>query len=899
MRTDGQRRTNCASAALDLSGLDRSQTQCDTGTARSGGAAGDFHSVGTAANNIDQDQHSTFGELLREQRLAAAMTQAELAERAGISMRAVQDLERGISLPHRDTLARLVASLGIREQDRGAFVGAARAAPRHRKRADPEAPADASPVVAMERHNLPVHLSSFIGRQRELGELRELLSGARLVTLAGTGGVGKTRLAIQLAESAIDQYPSGVWFVDLAAVADGGQVTQTLARVLDLRELPGEPLLTTLEKTLRAQRPLIVLDNCEHLLEGCARLTSHLLRTCRGLAVLATSREPLGIEGEAVWPVPPLSTPPSWTAETTIGDLAQSEAIQLFVTRATAVHPAFSLSTNGTARAVCEICRRLDGLPLGIELVAARVGTLGVEQIARYLEHRLDLFAARDRTAPLRHQTLHATIVWSYDLLNEPEQRMFRRLSVFPGSFSLEAAEAVVDEDHAIDLLLRLVDKSLVVTDQSQGPSSVRYRLLETVRAFAYGQLVATGGVDAIRMAHAHYFSMLAQRLWPDVEGPAVDSRVAEIRLDYHNFRAAAVQLLERGAEEESLALSAVLWRYWDHVGLVDEASDWLEEPLHASQLQTEARANALISAGLRARSCGNLAAAERHGDKAILIARALGNTYILARALNMVAMVQLERGDFERAHLLAAEGNAASRKVGSRYYECLSFRDLARAARGQGKLEDAEELALQAYRVAKVLNQRYTTVTTLSELGEICYESGDQTGARAYFGEAMIVSTSGVDVNRSISAFRIRPRRELSVHIYMLTAYSWLALDTRDLQQASTHLRESLTLSHELGHLNSAVVRALEGCAGLAAAIGRPELALGLFGACLRVRNDYGFGPNPHGRATVDRWLESARASLGEPQASAHVDAGRHMDLQHAVAAALALLDRHSRIAG
>ena len=348
---------------------------------------------------------------------------------------------------------------------------------------------------ASQPNNLPLDLSSFVGREKELAEVRRLMEEARLLTLTGTGGCGKTRLALAVAGELAEEFEDGVWFVELASLSDPSLVPQAVASVLGAREQPGRSLTETLSDHLRVRKLLLVLDNCEHLIVSCAALAEVLLRSCPELRILATSREALGIVGEFTWPVPPLSLPDLRRLPDR-ESLAQYESTCLFVERAVAVKPSFVL-TEQNAPAVAQVCYRLDGIPLALELAAARTKVLSVEQIADRLDDCFRLLAAGGRTAMPRHKTLHATMDWSHELLGAKEQVLFRRLSVFSGGFSLEAAETVcagegIEEDEVLGLLSHLVDKSLVVAREEDGEA--RYRLLGTVRQYGREKLDESGG---------------------------------------------------------------------------------------------------------------------------------------------------------------------------------------------------------------------------------------------------------------------------------------------------------------------------------------------------------------------------------------------------------------------
>jgi non-specific serine/threonine protein kinase len=369
------------------------------------------------------------------------------------------------------------------------------------------------------RHNLPVAQSGFVGREREMEEVRRALSATRLLTLTGAGGSGKTRLALEVARDLVEDYPDGVWLVELASVSEGNVVPGAVAAALGLRERPDLPFADALVEFLRSRRVLLVLDNCEHLLEGCARLVDTLLVSCENLQILATSREALGVAGETNWMVPSLTVPDEGQPPDP-RNLGRYEAVQLLVERARSRSPGFVL-TPENAEAVARVCRRLDGIPLAVELAPARMGTLSVEQISERLGDSLGFLTTGERTRAPRQRTLRATLEWGHGLLSGPEQELFGRLSVFAGGWTLEAAEEVgagrdTQEGEVLDLLSSLVDKSLVVAE-AFGSGVPRYRLLEIVRQYAAEKLAAGGEEEAVRQRHALFFLGLAERAEPEL----------------------------------------------------------------------------------------------------------------------------------------------------------------------------------------------------------------------------------------------------------------------------------------------------------------------------------------------------------------------------------------------
>jgi len=484
-----------------------------------------------------------FGELLKGYRLAAGLTQEALAERAGLGVRSVQAVEGGGSRPRRDTLRRLADALALGASERALLLAAGTPAPRRSPAGD--VPAPPSPA----RHNLPLAPSALIGREAERAVVLALLGEARLVTLTGSGGVGKTRLALAAAEALVEQYPDGVWLVELAALAEDRLVAQTVLETLGTPEEPSRPMLATLTDYLQDRLLLLLLDNCEHLVGACAALVEAVLRRCPGVRVLTTSREGLDVAGEQRYRVPSLPVP-NLAHLPPPERLAESAAVALFLARARERRPDFALTAQN-ARTVAHVCARLDGIPLAIELAAARVDSLGVEGLAARLDGCFRLLTGGPRTALPRQRTLRAALDWSYDLLTESEQLLLDRLSVFAGGWTLAAAEATcagdgIEQWEILDLLGGLVGKSLVQAEEAGG--AVRYGLLETVRQYGRERLAASGAAGAVRDRHLAWYLALAEQAAPHLWAAAdLGAWLDHLEAEHDNLRAALRWARERG----------------------------------------------------------------------------------------------------------------------------------------------------------------------------------------------------------------------------------------------------------------------------------------------------------------------------------------------------------------
>jgi non-specific serine/threonine protein kinase len=719
--------------------------------------------------------------------------------------------------------------------------------------------------------NLPVTLSSFVGRKREIAEVKGLLSEYRLLTLTGAGGGGKTRLALQVAGEMQAEFPDGVWLVEFAPLADGDLAPQALAAVLGVREESGEPLSQTVARHLGGREGLLLFDNCEHIVAACARLAATLLATCPGVRLLATSREPLGVTGEGVWVVPPLSLPPPqpWrgpdAAVESLIAYRTSEAIQLFVARARAAAPSFEL-TPDNAPWVAEVCRRLDGIPLALELAAARLRALSARQIAEHLDDRFQLLTSRLRTVPQRHQTLEAALEWSHELLSIKEQTLFRRLSVFAGGWSLAAAEAVcADHDLApsemLDLLSNLVDKSLVVVESR--PGDRRYHFLETIRQYAQRRLDA-GESEASRNRHLAYYLQWVEAAAPNLFVSIQPEWLAEFDAEHDNLRAALDWSLSApGAEESGLRLAAACWKYWRLRGFYSEGRERLLASLgrESTQGRTAARAWALLRMSNLAYIQGDFPAVGSPAEEALAIFRelGLGISEGAGLALDVLGELATEMGDFTTADRLFEEALAIFQEIKDEFGTADMLMQLGWSAMRAGDYNRAEGYLNESLPVFHKLDDRHMLGFNLSGLGELAVRQGRLTRANEYLEESLAV------------------RREINEQwgiAASLGSLGWVAMLQGDFGRMRDHLAESMAIRVALDNQSGlawCLEKMAEGIARQAASLPRarrgPVLARAvcLLGAAETLRRPIGSVIDPADQADYERGRQTLRAALGD----------------------------------
>jgi len=721
-------------------------------------------------------------------------------------------------------------------------------------------------------NNLPTQLSSFIGRERAMAELKSLLSTTRFLTLTGAGGSGKTRLALQVATTLLAEFEHGVWWVELAALSDPVLVPQQVASSLGLSEQPGRPLIDTLSDTLQTRKLLLVLDNCEHLIAACAHLVETLLHSCADLLILATSREAFTIPGETIWLVPSLDVPDA-SHLPPIEGLVKYESVQLFIERATSVLPAFRL-TQENAPALVQVCHRLDGLPLAIELAAARVKILSLEQIATRLDHSYRLLAGGSRTALPRQQTLQATIEWSYHLLPEKERILFRRLSVFLGSFALEAAEAVcagksLEQDEVFDLLSHLVDKSLVAVTQRSGEA--RYRLLETIRQYAQEKLHEFGETARMRRHHRDWYARLAEQAKAETLEARQGSWFERLEAEHENLRAALGWSLDQQEAETAARIGAGIFRFWLVRGYISEGRRFLERALSGFSAKNAVRAQALNMAVVLTIQQDDSKRAKTLAEESLELCRELAERKETGYALNTLGWLARTEGDYAGAVTFFEESLALFRELGQKHDIALVLSSLGLTLLYLGEYERAAALCEESLALSRERGDPSSIASVLTNLGMIRLSRGDVERAKELCEESLARRKTLVDKGGCA---------------HTLTILGRIALIQGDAERATACYQESLTLRQETGE-KEGIATALEGLAAVAGMQGQPVRAVRLSGAASSLRTMLGAPLPPLDRSSYEQTVAAVRAVLDEPTFLNAWTEGQAMPLVEAIAEA------------
>ncbi|HYW87091.1 MAG TPA: hypothetical protein VFB50_04940, partial [Chloroflexota bacterium] len=570
------------------------------------------------------------------------------------------------------------------------------------------------------QHNLPEDLTSLIGREHDTTQVSELLAAHRVVSLVGVGGVGKTRVALAVARAAMLDFPEGIWLVELGSITDGGLVPGAVAASVGLATSPRRPLSETLIAAFGTSRVLLVLDNCEHLVQACAELVERLVRSCSHLRVLITSREPLGAPGEVAWQVAPLAIPAD--VAPSIEHLWEVDSIRLFVDRAQAGLPGFSLSEENAA-AVAQVCISLDGLPLALELAAASVRVLSPHQLAARLDDRFKLLVRGSRTAPIRQQTLESAVAWSYDLLDANDRHLFDQVSVFAGSFSLDAMEEVCASDPltALDSLARLVNQSLVVAT-SDDAGDRRYSLLETLRAYGRERLRERGELTLLRKKLTDWVLARAEEAGAALRGPGQAPWLRWAEREHHNIRSALDWAVTSGDANTALRLVSALWWSWLLHDRWTEAHEWLEHALNmaGAATRTPARGRALHGAGATAGLRGQYALAQARIDECLAVARELNDDALLLAGYSAQALLLQQQGKSEDAHVHVQAMLELARRLGQPWYESRGAEFVASRALRRGDLTAAAAELEQALRFARAAGDSWNVAMLLGQLGDV-----------------------------------------------------------------------------------------------------------------------------------------------------------------------------------
>jgi predicted ATPase/DNA-binding CsgD family transcriptional regulator len=786
-----------------------------------------------------------------------------------------------------------------------------------------ETPSPAVSVNSSPKHNLPSQLTSFIGREKEIETVKHLVtshSGGRLLTLTGAGGSGKTRLALEVAATLRDDFPDGVWFIEFAALTDATLVPQSVLTTLGLSEEAGRSTSAIVSDFLQPKRVLLILDNCEHLIQACAQLVETMLRACPTLHILTTSREALSVPGEALFLVPTLTTPNP--AQADLDTLSQYEAVRLFVERAQTALLGFALTADNTT-AVAQVCHQLDGIPLAIELAAARVKALRVEQIAtRLAEHdQFRLLTVGSRTALPRHQTLHALIEWSYNLLSEDERLLLQRLSVFAGGCTLEATETVcvgegIEADNVLDLMTQLVNKSLLICEREQSREA-RYRMLETIHQYANERLLEAGEGEPVRKRHFEFFLQLAEQAEPYVRGPQLPAYLNRLEAEHDNMRAALEwSLSQADYGEASLRLAGALFSFWEQRGYVSEGRGWLARTIAnpAAPSVGAARAKALYGAGCLTVADGDSVAAKTLLEKSVELWRALGRAGLtgLAHALSWLGQITRHLGDPAASRVLINEAIILFREQDERWGLAWALSYMGMALRDQEDFALASSFIEESVALWRDLGNQFGLADAIRKRGYIAMRHGDYELAQRAFADALAITRKLSDKNAAAQSLidlgqatlclddRIQAKtylqesydliRESGNKSWLIDCFYYFGLLAGfegHSQQAKRFLEQVLVLARQGGSIWQCA-NALMGLAGVAAADGQARRAAKLLGAAdTQIKAGASYWDAAESRY-IHHAVSMAVAQLGEATFEKARAEGRAMTLEQAVKYAL-----------
>jgi predicted ATPase/DNA-binding NarL/FixJ family response regulator len=730
----------------------------------------------------------------------------------------------------------------------------------------------------MDLKNLPLQLTSFIGREQDLTQVKSLLSAARLVTLTGAGGCGKTRLAIQIAGTLSGTLADGAWFVDLVPLHEPTLVPQLVSQVLGLHPAADQPLLETLLDFLRSKQLLLILDNCEHLTEACAQLAQELLSQAPELRILATSREPLAIAGEIIYPLSGLSCPSLHESEEgKLEDFMRYDAVRLFVERARAISPGFSLTPKNAAP-IGEICCRLDGLPLALELASARVNVLTIEEITARLKDRFSLLISiQPRGIDPRHHTLRAAIDWSFTLLTADEQVLLRRLAVFTAGFTLDMAEAVccgeeIGERHTLDQISSLVSKSLLIAD-TIGRAQARYRLLETIREYALEKLEESGETEQLRDRHLELYLARAEEAAPKLNDAYQKLWLNWLEGEHDNLRSALAWSLESGRIEAGLRIAIAIARFWEIRGYVPEGMVWFERLLARTGegLPRIVHAQALAYAGFMAMFLGNAPACIAYGREAAAIAEKAGDegNSILILALNAAGSGARMAGDYQTALDLDERTIQLLRaSPGPTFFLGMSLMAGGDVAMELGAYDKALVLLNESLSLAQEAGDAFRIAHTFNTFGDLARYQGNYTKAKSYY-EKSVALLREIGAGHDLAAFV----RNLGRACLLLG----------NVERAGILFRESLA-AHQAELNKAGMIECLIGLGAAAVMAGLSAAGACLLTAATAIRAQRAGSVWPAKRMEIDQYLDLARARLPEAEFQSEQAAGHAMSLEQAV---------------
>lgn len=831
-----------------------------------------------------------FAELLRSHRIAAGFTQEELAERAGISIRSISDMERGVPhIPRYDTLRRLVTALSLAPEDQRAFAVAARSP-------GISGPAAASlpPPETGRLHNVPTPLTPLIDRTQEVAQACALLAedDVRLLTLTGPGGVGKTRVALAVVSQLAGTFGDGTYFIDLAPLSDASLVVVAIARVLAVQASGHESLGAHLVAHMREKRALLVLDNFEHM-TAATPLLSSLLSACPTLKVLITSRTVVRIQGEHVLDVPPLPVPAD-EPDPPIVLLAEVPSVALFVARARQVRAEFALMAE-SAPAVAAICRRLDGLPLAIELAAARMSLLSPQVLLGRLEDCLHLLTCGPLDVPERQQTLRGTFVWSYGLLPDPAKVVFRRLAVFAGGCSLEAVEAVchgpaLSREHILDTIEVLVGHNLVRPDHTH-EHVARVSMLAVIHEFAREQLELSGEEADVRAAHACYFRAFAEEAERGLRSEQQQQWVQRLDANYDNVRQALRWAHLHQELETGLRIIGGIGRFWLLRGYLDEGLRWIESILslaHSTSIQAETEpptelaflhAKAFHVAGTLACEQAQFSHAREWYERSLSLRRSIDDQQGIANTLNNLGEVARHTGQYARAVSFYQDSLTIKRSLGDRRGVASSLNNLGVVYLAVGEFIRARQPLSESLEIARAIGQQLSASYALTNLALVSRAQGDLPQAIALQRESLAMSRAGGDIANTVHA---------------LINLGDMACDQHDFATALCTYREGFSLCTRSGE-QAAVIALLESTGHLCWLLDRYEDAILLYGTAARLREDIHSPVAPGEAETHRRRLDEVRAVVGEQRFSTIWRADCERPPEHLLSQVLGQLEQNT----